>query len=170
MPFRLLQLCLLLVLPLNACGLEITYSKEELQRELNKHFPQKLSVERVGTMSLVEPRLDLRSGSDRLYFQLAVEGQLGVVGKMKLAEVSVSSAIAYDASQATFFAVEPRLEGLSVSGAGQPVEAILQTAANEALPLLGRITLHRLEDDSAAKRHLKAVQIRDAEVVLTLGL
>ena len=161
---------LLMFLSLAACGLEVSYTKAELQREIDKHFPLHYSAQQVGAIRLVEPRLELRPSSERLFMTVGVFGRTGAMPEMRVADVGISSAIAYDSDSGQFFAVDPRLEKLSVAGAAKPFEGLIEAAVKEALPKVGRVPLHQLTDGSKERRHLRKVVIRDERVYLTLGL
>jgi hypothetical protein len=155
-----------------AHGYTVTVGAPALQKALEAYFP--ITRENaLGAVTLSNPRVILRPGSPRIGLATDVKAvmtdQPPFTGKGL-----VDGEIAYDPRRHEFHLREPRVSSLAIDGLEEPFATLLEGAIDaitqSQFPV---IVLYRLDDaalqDSTKLRMLKAVGVRDGNLVVELG-
>ncbi|GMU57773.1 MAG: hypothetical protein AMXMBFR33_69190 [Candidatus Xenobia bacterium] len=169
----LVLLCLLIAAGLafsilRTSGLTITLTQEGLQKQVESKFPLQRSIGPGVQLTLENPQVQLKEGSDRIGISMDVSNQQGPVRLQ--GAVTISGALHYDANARAFFLQQASLDEISP----RPLEKlrpILSAAVSEKLkstPLKGP------ENESVTRRLINAsldsVVVKDGKVQATFKL
>lgn len=155
-------------------GIKITISEQRIQEAVEAEFPVERSIAGLAGASLVDPRVEIRSGEDRLTFTTGVEIDTPLRDP-QAGTATVSSGIRYDPSTGSFYLQDPTIE--SIEAAGISVE-ILDKLSGPLARALGTVfntrEIYTLDSSDTAQRAaqlvLRSAEFRDGSLVLTLGL
>lgn len=152
---------------------EVHLSQAQLQEKVEKAFP----VERRQAfveMTFRHPQILLAAGGDRIGLELDVEVGVSGVGVLD-GRMGVDGGLAYRADSGEIIIVDARLTELDVAGLPKRYsKALRSVAARVVQKHFAEVPVYRLDQSdfkqSLARLALKSVEVRDGEVVATLGL
>lgn len=151
----------------------VSLTAADIEAMVRPHFPQ-VHTGPLGTVTLSDPRVILRSGSDRLGLGLDVAGEMAG-GLATHGQAVVEGEVAYDPARGEFHLREPRVTHLVVEGLPDPyagfVASTVSAIARQEAPL---IVLFKVPADdlagAATLRVLKSARVKDGKLVLELGM
>ncbi len=154
----------------------IELTQERLQAELDRRFPIEKG-EALVHVTLSEPKVMLREGSDRISFGVTatLNVRLNKEPKPLGGQSTITTGLRYDPDQGAFFLDGPMLDDLSVRGV--PIKYV-GLASRLAVQLLDahfrRWPVYTLKPDqfkqALARLVLKNVVVKSGRVIVTLGI
>lgn len=129
---------------LNLLTNEFTLTRDELQAELTRRFPQTRRYGELVSLSLHEPQLSLDGQANRA----TLESRLAILSPLLRpspvgGRLAMSSALKWDASSLAVRLQDPRLERLRIDGvAGSDAQQLERISASVAQEALQGLALH----------------------------
>ncbi len=149
--------------------------ESEIQARLEEKLPMTKSYLLFIRVTLKNPRVQLKNGSNRVHAGLDVLFDFRIDNKSSKplgGSIDVSGGILYAADERNFFLTDPVVENLSVSGIAPEHTAKVNKALTNALGAFYKVNpIYRLRSVKglAAKTVLKNVVVENKELVITLG-
>ena len=158
-------------------GHEIRITEQQIDAKLAEMFPAEKTYFAIFHLTLTNPEVTLLPESDRIQVELAailnlrIPGQSRDLGGMLL----VTSGIRYDHEEKAVFLTDPVIEKIQIEGVPQKhLEKVSAVATKAAGDFLISQPIYRLEGTdaktTAAKLLLKNVEVKEQEIVLSLGI
>jgi hypothetical protein len=165
--------CLLAVAGCKAHPVTLTMGRDEIQRRLEAKFPVEQQVF-VSTVTLEQPRVILREGSDRIGIDLRIRVRAPLLPEYG-GQVAVTGKLVYRREETAFFLREPVLEDLVIDGLrAEHAELVRKPAETAASAALETIPVYRLEgrdlEEVGARSLLETVVVRDGKLCATLAI
>lgn len=154
-----------------------TYTIELSERSLQEKVSAMMPLEKTQflfTIRFSEPKLELIDSSNEIGFFTHID--VFAPGGMKASgRGQISGSLRYEADNGALFLDSPMLKGLEVDWLPK---ILTSTVAAMAEPLLAtasaKFPVYRLQDNNAthqlAKSTLKSIQVKDKNLVITLGI
>jgi len=160
-------------------GKEYVYTLTESQvyDKLSEKLPFSDSYLFVFNVQLDNPRVSLKSGTDRIGLGIDIGLNIKFVELEEplTGSADVTTGISYNQDEAAFYLTDPQIDKLSLNGVPSEYTEKANDVVNSALlvymknnPVYSITASDR--NALAAKMLLKEVKIQDAELVLTLGI
>jgi hypothetical protein len=156
-------------------GVIIEITAEQIQEKLDAKFPISKRYLIVLNLTLADPEVALREGSERIEFGVSAITNVRVERQDLKGRAHITAAIRYDPKEGALFLVDPQAEDLTISLLPEKYEGDIIEAANlAARELLKDYEVYRLDPSdfkqALAKLVLKDVVVRKSVVRITLGL
>lgn len=155
----------------------ITIPEEVIQQKLGEKLPLTKSYLLIFEVTLNNPRVDLKKGSNRINAGLDVELDIRTkrVGKRLTGKIDVTGALQYHAEEGAFYLAEPIIETLSIQGLPEKYAErsakVIEKALTNYYSTRPIYTLKASDVKQAvAKLVLKDMVIQEESIVVTLGL
>lgn len=157
-------------------GDSLTFSQQQIQQRLADKFPRDYS--RLGglvTVRLMNPRLSIPAGQDRLRMDLDVAlGALGSPAQVPDGSLTLTSALRYDPATRGLHLAQPRIEDARLARVGADrMNENVRTALNDWLAEWAREEpVYRLDNNVIGRigaRRIQGTTIGDGRVVVHLG-
>lgn len=156
----------------------VRLSADALNQHLAERLPMQASYRNLVNVELRDSQIELSEGSDRITVISSIRAGVGG-GPMQLiardGQVTISSAIRYEPSNGTFYAVDPRLEDLSIEGVfpKTSLEHAQKAMAQVQEQLFRELPVYRLDSQevrqAVARLVLREVRVENQQLHLVLG-
>jgi hypothetical protein len=155
-------------------GPVIEITPEQIQERLDRKFPIRKKYLMVLELTLADPEVALREGSDRVGFDVAAFTNVIVNAEDLEGTASVSSTIRYDRKEGALLLVDPRVEDLTISLLEEKYQDGVKEVANIAADeYLDDYEIYKLDQSDfkqkIAKLIIKDVVVEDGLLKITLG-
>lgn len=155
----------------------VVITQAQIDQALQKRFPQTKPYLLIFDVTYSNPEVTLLPDSQRVRVGLDTELnlKLGVEKKRLGGGATLTAALNYRPETQEFFLTDPKFERLEIQGIPPKyLETVSTVAAKAAREYVERFPIYTLKatdgKTSAAKLLLKGVDVRDREVVVSLGL
>ena len=155
----------------------VRFSGATLQERLRARLPVTNTYLAIYQITLDNPHVSLRNGTDRANFSLDVAVDLHIANETKALEglLDVSSGIKYVADRGALYLTDPFIERQALQGVPDNYAQSTRKALNMALAefLAGRPIYLQVTGDGRQppqRLNLEGVVIEDSELVVTLGV
>ena len=155
-------------------GLVIEITPEQIQRRLDKRFPITKQYLMLLELTLADPIVELREGSDRVGFGVSAATNVRVDGEDLTGRAHMTAAIRYVPERGSLFLVDPSLEQLDISLLPDKYKnAVTQAASLATQEFLDDYEIYKLEQSDfkqrLAKLILRDIVVEDGLLRITLG-
>lgn len=156
-------------------GIVIDISQKQLQEKLDARFPISKRYLMLLELTLSDPRVALREGSDRIGFGVSATTNVRVNREDLAGTAHVTAGVQYKPEEGALLLVDPEVETLTISLLPEEYEDEVMAAATVAAKeFLNDYEVYRL-DQSDYKQALAGLLIKDVAVRggalrITLGL
>jgi len=149
--------------------------QDQLQKVLDNQFPISDTYLKVFTLTLADPKLELRRNTDRVFFSIRAQTNIPVDDEDLHGDATVSGRIRYAPEEGAFYLAEIRVERLHLSHKEESYGATMRLALSVILNQLFKdnpVYMLDLSDraQSLAKRAIKEIAVSDGKVRITVGL
>jgi hypothetical protein len=156
-------------------GIVIKITPEQIQERLDKKFPISKQYLMVLNLTLADPKVELREGSDRIGVGVSALTNVRVNREDLTGRAHVTTGIHYNREQGSFLLVDPVVESLTITLLPEKYQEEVLLAANVATSeFLNDYEVYRLDQSDSkqkmAKLILKEVVVKDGILRVTLGL
>ena len=153
------------------------FTEQQLQEKLAAKLPFKKSYLLIFQVTLDNPRVMLRDGSDRVEagFDVQLNIKVGEEPKPLGGSIDASGVPIYVPEEGAFYLSDPKIEALEVQGIPSEYASKAKDALTQALArYYAERPIYTLNTtsikQSAARLVLKSVIVENGELVVTLGL
>jgi len=154
----------------------IKITQQDLQQVIDKQFPISRDFLEIFTLTLQDPQVELREGSERIQFNLTALTNVEYEKEKLKGKATISSKIQYNPEDGAFYLTKTRIDSLDISllpEKYQPALKLASTLAAKALlnndePIYTLDLSDRIQ--AIAKHALKDIRIEDGVVKVTFGL
>jgi hypothetical protein len=156
-------------------GYVIKITPDEIQKKLDAAFPISKQYLVLLKLTLKDPSVTLREGSDRIGFGVTASTNVSVNGEDLAGRAHVTAGIRFNREEASLSLVDPVVESLDISLLPEKYRDEVMTAAGiAAKEYLDDYEVYRLEASGlkakVAKLVLKNVVVEQGVLKITLGL
>lgn len=154
----------------------IEITQQDLQQVIEKEFPISRDFLERFTLTLQDPRIELRAGSDRIRVNLTALTNIEYEKEKLKGNATLSSGVRYDPGEGAFYLTHTRVDDLDISLLPEKyLPALTLVSSLIAKALLNRddpIYTLDLSDriQLVAKLALKDIRIDDGVIKITFGL
>lgn len=156
-------------------GIVIEITQQELQEKLAKEFPISRTYLVVLKLTLSDPEVVLKDGSDRIGFGVSAATNIEIDGKDLEGKARLSAGVRYHRDQGALVLADPRVEELAVSLLPVKYQDELLAAADLATAeFLQDYAIYKLKPadfkQRLAKLVLQGVVVEDGVLKVKLGV
>jgi len=157
---------------------EFRFSESQLQEKINAKMPLSKTYLGLFKVTLVDPRVYLANGSDKVGVGLDVILDMSAGGTQKplsRGTLDVTGGIKYEAKKGAFFLTEPVIENLAVQGLSDKYSEIVNAFITKKLTeYYAEHPVYVLKSTDKkqiyARRVLKNVRVENKTLIVTLGI
>lgn len=172
--FALLGCSIIMTCDVSREGLIIDIKPGQIQERLDKKFPITKQYLVFLKLTLADPRVDLREGSNRIGFGLSAATNISVDGDELAGRAHVTAGLRYDPERGSLFLVDPRVEALDISLLPEKYkDEVTQAASLATQEFLDDYEVYRLDQrdfiQAFPKLVLRDVAVQNGLLRLTFG-
>lgn len=148
-------------------NISIKIPKQIIQSQVSKNFPQ--THEKMGaSITLSDPNIFLKEGSNSICIKISIKAKIPLIGE-KNGFLIVSSGINYDQKMKSIHTENIKLNDLQIENTGEQITSKIKSLADMVI----RKTLEGYKiyqgESSVANGTLKEINVRNGQVILTIG-
>jgi hypothetical protein len=155
-------------------GIVIEITQQQIQERLAESFPISRDYLVVLRLTLSDPEVALKEGSDRIGFGVSATTNIKVNGEDLRGKVGLTSGVRFERDEGTLLLVDPKVEQVAISLLPQRYEEEVLLAANlaadEFLEGYEIYNLDRTDLKRLAKLVLQEAAVKNGVLRVKLGL